>query len=129
QEIAQIEKQIVAAEVRHAIAARELENLELQIEQSRSVDEYMRSKYSNQQLYSWMVQQIATIYFQSYKLAFDMARKAEKAFQLEIGRDDTFIQFGYWDSLRKGLLAGDRLGTDLRRMDATYLDLNRREHE
>ena len=40
-----------------------------------------------------------------------------------------FVQFGYWDSLKKGLLAGDRLTADLRRMEAFYLDTNRRRLE
>ena len=31
--------------------------------------------------------------------------------------DSNFIQFGYWDSLKKGLLAGERLGHDLKRLD------------
>ena len=35
--------------------------------------------------------------------------------------DSSFIQFGYWDSLHKGLLAGETLNHDLRRMQASYL--------
>src|SRR5262249_2531054 len=40
-----------------------------------------------------------------------------------------FIQFGYWDSLKKGLLAGDTLNHDLRRMQAAYLEQNARRFE
>jgi Tc toxin complex TcA C-terminal TcB-binding domain len=40
----------------------------------------------------------------------------------------SFIQFGYWDSLKKGLLAGERLSLDLKRMEA-FLDDNRRDFE
>jgi hypothetical protein len=47
----------------------------------------------------------------------------------ELGDDDTFIEFGHWDSLRKGLLAGERLQLDLRRMEVAYLDKHRREYE
>ena len=43
--------------------------------------------------------------------------------------DSSFIQFGYWDSLKKGLLAGERLHLDLQRMEAAYLEQNRREYE
>jgi peptidoglycan hydrolase-like protein with peptidoglycan-binding domain len=129
-EIAQIEKQIVAAQVRSAIAEKELENQELQLEQSQAVDEYMRSKYTNQQLYDWQVRQMASIYFQSYQLAYDMAKRAEKCFQFELGDPSaTFVQFGYWDSLKKGLLAGERLANDIRRMETAYLDQNKRDLE
>src|SRR5262249_26564882 len=41
----------------------------------------------------------------------------------------SFIQFGYWDGLKKGLLAGERLFHDLKRMEATYLEQNKRDYE
>lgn len=129
-EIKQIDKQSAAAEIRQAIAEREKQNLEIQIEQSQAAEEYLRTKYTNRELYDWMLGQVATVYFQAYKLAFDMARKAEKCLQFELGRPDvSFIQFGYWDSLKKGLLSGERLANDLRRMEASYLALNKRELE
>ena len=43
--------------------------------------------------------------------------------------DSNFIQFGYWDSLKKGLLSGERLDLDLKRMDVAYLEQNQREYE
>jgi hypothetical protein len=129
-EKSQLEKQIEAARIRYLIAQKELENQELQIEQAQSVDEYMRSKYTNQQLHDWMLKQLATIYFQSYQLAYDMAKRAEKSFQFELGKSDTsFIQFGYWDSLKKGLLAGEKLVNDIHRMETAYLDQHKRELE
>ena len=129
-EIEQIKKQISAAEIRLAIAEQELENHDLQTENAKEVDAYMRDKFTNKQLYNWMVSQISTIYFQSYQMAYDLAKRAEKGFQHEIGdADSTFIQFGYWDSLKKGLLAGERLHYDLKRMEVAYYDQNKREYE
>ena len=129
-EIAQIDKQISAARIRLAIAEKDLDNQDLQIEQSQLVGDYMKNKYTNQQLFDWHARQISTVYFQMYQLAFDMARRAEKSFQHELG-DPTasFVQFGHWDSLKKGLLAGDRLTADIRRMEAAYLERNSRELE
>jgi peptidoglycan hydrolase-like protein with peptidoglycan-binding domain len=129
-EITQIDRQIAGATIRQAIAERELENLELQIEQSTAADEYLKTKYTNRQLYDWMVSQLATVYFQAYKLAFDMARRAQRAMQFELGRPDlTFIEFGYWDSLKKGLLSGEKLGNDIHRMEVAYFEQNGRELE
>jgi peptidoglycan hydrolase-like protein with peptidoglycan-binding domain len=126
----QIQFQINAAEIRQAIAEKELENQELQIENSKAVDEFMRNKYTNQQLFSWMITQISTVYFRAYQLAFEMAKKAEKCFQYELGTvQSNYIQFGYWDSLKKGLLAGDKLTTDLHTLESAYLDQNKREFE
>ena len=129
-DIEQIDKQIAAAEIRHEIANKELENHDQQIEDSKAVDEFMRSKFTDKELYTWMVSQLSTMYFQSYQMTYDLAKQAEKAFQHEIGdKKASFVQFGYWDSLKKGLLAGDKLAYDLKRMDVAYLDQNKREYE
>ncbi len=129
-ELEQIERQIAAAKIRVAIAEKDLSNHDIQIENSNEVDEFMRNKFTNRELYDWMVGQIAGIYFQSYQLAYDVAKRAERAYRYELGlRDSSVIQFGYWDSLKKGLLAGERLAHDLRRMDVAYLDQNKREYE
>lgn len=129
-ELAQLQKQITAADIRVSLAEQELKNHDLQVENSKSVDEFMRSKYTNQELYGWMLSQISAVYFQSYQLARDIASRAERAFQYELGVTNTdFMQPGLWDSLKKGLMAGERLQHGIRRMEAAYLDQNRREYE
>ena len=108
----------------------ELANQDLQISNSQAVNQFMLSKYTNQDLYQWVIGQISQTYFQSYQLAYDMAKRAERCYRFEIGVDDSnIIQFGYWDSLKKGLHAGERLQLDLRRLENTYLDQNCREFE
>ncbi len=132
QQTKEIEKQTEGAEIRIAIAERELQNHDLQISNAKAVDEYMRSKYTNQEIYSWMISQISAVYFQSYQLAYDVAKRAERAYRYELGlaeSESNFIQFGYWDSLKKGLLAGERLSHDLKRMEVSYLEKDRREYE
>ena len=129
-EIDQLQFQINAAQIRQAIAEKELHNQDLQIDNAKAIDEYMHNKFTNDQLYNWMITQIATVYFQAYRLAYDMAKKAEKCYQRELGLgNSSFIQFGYWDSMKKGLLSGDKLATDLRRLEAAYFDNNKRELE
>jgi hypothetical protein len=129
-ELKQMDKQIAAAEIRLAIAEKDLENHDLQIEQSQEVDDFLKSKYTNEELYDYMVQQISSVYFQSYQLAYNMAKKAQKCYEHELGVENTsFIQFGYWDSLKKGLLSGEKLQYDLRRLETAYLEQNRREFE
>jgi hypothetical protein len=61
---------------------------------------------------------------------YDLAKRAERVFRVELGiADSNYIQFGYWDNLRKGLLAAERLYADVKRMEVAYLDGNKREHE
>ena len=130
QEEAQIDKQLLAARLQHAIAVKELENHDLQTENAKVVDAYMREKFTNKELYNWMLSQISSTYFQSYQMAYDLAKRAERAFQHELGKYETsLINFGYWDSLKKGLLAGEKLHYDLKRMEVAYMEQNKREYE
>ena len=129
-EIARIDKDLAAARIKEAIATANRDNHLKQMEQREQQEEFLRTKYTSRELYDWMVGQISAVYFQAYQLAYDTARRAERAFRRELAVPDTdFVRFGYWDSLRKGLLAGDRLLHDVRRMEVAYLDQNQREYE
>ncbi|HEX7540573.1 MAG TPA: neuraminidase-like domain-containing protein [Anaerolineales bacterium] len=131
-ELDQIDKQILANEIRIKIAESEIANHDQQMENTQEVDEFMRDKFTNQQLYSWMVGQISSVYFRTYQLAHDIAKRVERTYRFELGlkdSDSSFIEFGYWDSLKKGLLSGERLYLDLKRMEGAYLDKNKREYE
>lgn len=129
-ELDQIDKQIAAAGIRVEIVAQELDTHNKQIEHAQEVHDFMTNKYTNQELYSWMISQISSIYFQSYQMAYDLAKRAEKAYQHELGVTESgFVSFGYWDSLKKGLLSGEKLQYDLRRMEKSHLEQNKREYE
>ncbi|WP_204149996.1 hypothetical protein [Leptolyngbya sp. CCY15150] len=131
-ELDQIDKQILAAEIRLAIAEQDQSNHETQIDQAEEMERFLKSKFTNSQLYSWMVAQLSSLHYQAYRMAFDIAKKAEKCAQFELGLDSStfnYIQFGHWDSQKKGLLAGERLHQDLRRMELAYLDKNKRDFE
>lgn len=129
-ELEQLDKQIASAQVKLDISNKELSNQDLQITNSQAVNDFMHTKYTNQDLYDWMIGQISQTFFQSYQVALDLAKRAERCYRYEIGLDDSsFIQFGYWDSLKKGLQAGESLQLDLRRLESAYLSQNRREFE
>jgi hypothetical protein len=129
-ELEQIGKQIASAQAKLDMANMDLANQDLQIANAQAVSQFMLSKYTNQDLYQWMLGQISQTYFQSYQLAYDMAKRAERCYRFEIGVDDSnIIQFGHWDSLKKGLHSGERLQFDLRRLEYAYLDQNRWEFE
>jgi Tc toxin complex TcA C-terminal TcB-binding domain/Neuraminidase-like domain/Salmonella virulence plasmid 28.1kDa A protein len=129
-ELAQIDKQILAAQIREKISQQELINHEQQIDDARQIEDFFRNKYTQEELYGWMVGEISTIYFQCYQLAYDLAKKAEKTYRYELGLPTSnFIQFGIWDSFRKGLMSGERLYLSLKQMEKSYMDRNRREYE
>lgn len=125
----QIAAQIAANDLALSIAERELETHLETIQQNEEMEAFLEGKFTNLELYQWMVARLSAIYFQAYSLAFDVARSAERAFQYELNSKQTFINFGYWDSLRKGLLAGDGLGLALGQMEKAYFDANSRPLE
>jgi len=129
QELAQIDQQIIAAEIRLAIAEQDQRNHAQQIAQSEEAQTALRDKFTNAQLYSWMSAQLAALHYQSYQMAFDLAKQAEAAADHELGTEKTFIQFDHWDGGRKGLLAGERLAQDLRRLELAYMQSNTRTLE
>lgn len=129
-ELVQIDSQIASARSRLAIAERELANHDKLIEQSEEMELFLQEKFTNRELYQWLVAQLTNLYFQAYQLAYETAKQAEMAYRFDRGLTDTgFIKFGYWDSLKKGLLASERLRLDLKRLEMAYYDQNAREYE
>jgi hypothetical protein len=129
-EMAQIDKQILASEIRVDIARRELENHKKQIAHSQAVDDFLKTKFSKQELYQWMVDRLSEAHWAAYELAYDLAKRAERCCFFELGgQPEGIVRFGSWDSLREGLLSGERLSVDLKRLEAAYLDRNQRELE
>jgi hypothetical protein len=129
-EMQQLSKQILAATVRQSIANQEVTNQQLQIDNAQAEDDLMHSKFTNTDLYAYMIGQLSRCYFQSYQLAYAMAKQTEQTFRYELGlADSSYINFGYWNSLKKGLLAGDQLTYDVRNMEKAFRDQNAREYE
>ncbi|MBV8819487.1 MAG: hypothetical protein JO022_14100, partial [Acidobacteriaceae bacterium] len=126
----QIRAQIAGAEIAQQIADAERSNHEARLAQMDQELEFMQNKFTSADLYDWMTGKLSDTYFQAYRLAYAMAKRAERCYRYELGlTDSAFVTFGYWDSLKKGLLAGESLAHDLRRMQASYLDLNTRRFE
>jgi hypothetical protein len=129
-EKAKLEKKLAEVQLKLEISAAELRRHELEVDNARKVEGYLREKYTSAQLYGWMLGQLSGSYFQAYKLAFDAAQQAQRAYRFERGEPAaSFIEFSYWDSLKKGLFAGERLLLDLRRMEGAHLEGDRRALE
>jgi len=144
-EINQIFKQIRGAQIREAIAEREWNNHQQQIKNAEEIEFFLTGeknqdwkhkidpkedpKKTNKSFYTWMKREVKGLYSQVFQFAFDTARKAERALQRELGDPElSFLQFGYLAG-REGLLAGEKLYLDIKRMEMAYHDLNQREYE
>lgn len=129
-EIQQVKRQTLAAERRRHVALRELNNHERGMEHAAEVLDFLRDKFTKQELYLFLQEETSGLYKQSYNLAMKAARDAQQAFWYE--RGDTaqdFLREAHWESLQEGLMAGERLELALLAMDQKYMDLNCREYE
>jgi Tc toxin complex TcA C-terminal TcB-binding domain len=132
-ELKQFGRQVITSLIHEQIAKKEYQNQLVQIENSEAIQEYMNEKFTQEELYLWMQGELSRIFFDSYKFAFDTAKRAEATMQHELMRpefdDLNLIKFGYWDGGRRGLLSGETLFLDLKRLEMAYHDQNRREYE
>lgn len=131
-EIQQLKVQIEGAKIQKSISERELEIHNKEMENNESIANFMTEKFSNKALYQWMSSKLSGMYYDSYKMAHDMAKRAEKAFQFETGTkamDVSYIGGTYWDSQKKGLLAGQSLSFDISRMEKAYMEQDVRTME
>jgi hypothetical protein len=132
-EINQIFKQLRAAEIREFIAEREWENHKIQIRNAEEIEQFLTDertgKKTNRAFYAWMKREVRGLYSHVFQFAFDVAKKAERALQHELGDPElSFLQFGYLAG-KEGLLAGEKLYLDLKRMEMAHHELNKREYE
>jgi hypothetical protein len=128
-DLARIAAETAAATIRLDVAEREKAAQDVTVQQADDLDAFLHSKFTNQELYDWMVAQTSTTYFQAYQLAYSIAKAAERCYRRELAVDTEFVKFGYWDSLKQGLTAGDKLQYDLRRLESAYFTNNERELE
>ncbi|GFF58704.1 hypothetical protein IFM46972_11182 [Aspergillus udagawae] len=123
-EISNIDKQITTSKVRIALASKDIDVQQKQIDQAREMEDFLRQKYSNTALYAWLEAATRRLYYNTYTQAYDLAKKAEKAFHFERPalQSTSFMQSGYWDASRDGLLAGESLFLALKQLEARYLE-------
>ncbi|MEJ7599773.1 MAG: hypothetical protein WKG01_17835, partial [Kofleriaceae bacterium] len=129
-ELAHVDKQLIGARIREELAHAELAVHDRQQSHAEENVRLLRDKFTNEALYAWLGQELYRLYDGAFALVLDLAKRAQRAFRFELGQDTTrFIGADYWQDGQSGLLAAERLQQALTRMDAAYLDENRRELE
>lgn len=125
----QFTKQILAAQARIDLAAKDLESHDKQMDQSAELHEFYKDKFTNLGLYTHLATSLSRLYREAYNLAHDMAMKAQRAYQFETDDQPFFIANDNWQADKAGLLAGERLTLQLQQMEKAYLEQTRRDYE
>ena len=138
-ELTLLYKQQRSAEIREYIAFSEHNHHLTQIKQSKDVLEFLtnelnvlkgnRRKTTTEDFYLWMKREAQSLHAKAFQFGFEIAKKAEKAVQYELGNTDLrFVQNSYLAG-REGLFAGEKLYLDLKRLEMAYAESNTREYE
>jgi hypothetical protein len=132
-ELRQLGRQVVASLIAEQVARHDYATAQKQVDQAKDIQAFLKAKVTSADFYTWMQSDLTGLYYQYYRFACDTARKAEQTMKYELmrpGLDATqFIQYNYWDSGHQGLLSGEALYLDVKRMELAYHDSNTRELE
>lgn len=133
-DVTHTDRDIAVQRVRLAVCDKEIDAQRHQIERSAQVQEWHRAKYTNESLYAWLENSFRRAFYETYLLAMQLARRAEKAFLFETGTRtgnplpaSYLAQGGYWDTARDGLLSAHNLFLGLKRLELASME--RRPHD
>jgi hypothetical protein len=130
-ELMQQGRQLIASLIAEQAARKEHENVIAQVTQSSEVNDFLATKFTGRDLHHWMQGELSRLHRSYFDFAVYTARKAESAVKNELMRPEldgsNFVRNDYWDGGRRGLLAGEALHLDLKRLELAYAENNKHE--
>lgn len=128
-ELLMAREQRQALEVQKDIARQELQIHLQTVSQDDRILKILKTKFSNEELYDWMIQKASYLYWQLYQIGLKMTRLVQKAYQFELDTNENMIPSDLWDNQKKGLMSAAGLSLVLSRLEYSYYSRPRRELE
>ncbi|EDY2185944.1 hypothetical protein GTE46_002459 [Salmonella enterica subsp. enterica] len=129
-EMTSIDRQLDALAVRQQAAQTSLQQAQTEQANLQSTMQYISSRFTQSSLYSWLIGQLAALYYQAYDAVLSLCLSAEACWQYEMGDlTSRFIQTNAWNDSYHGLLAGETLELNLQQMESAWLSRNQRRLE
>lgn len=130
-EIQNINKQIEVHKARIASIEKDILAQDQTAENAAEVQKFLSTKFTNEELYSWLENSARSYLYQVYVVAMEIARKVETAYHFEQGgpRRPMLSSTGYWDQGKRGLECGNLLWFALKQMELAYLGEKRHDFE
>ncbi|KAK3295313.1 uncharacterized protein B0H64DRAFT_432086 [Chaetomium fimeti] len=124
-EIKMTDKEIEIQKTRIRAAQQDMDMQQTMLDHATQTEAWLRTKYTNEQLYGWMEKSLRALHASAYEVAAAAAQRAEAALAFEQGRDLNLLHRGgggqgSWQGT--GLLAADHLYQDLKRLETTSLE-------
>ncbi|RYP28224.1 hypothetical protein DL767_007313 [Monosporascus sp. MG133] len=129
-DIKETDKQLATSRIRVEMCERDIQLQLQQAAYAKDTEEWLRNKYSREQLYAWMDGVVQNLYYQTYLLADDLAQKAQAAFRFEKGDHSVnIIGPSSWDGGRDGMFSGENLFLSLKRLETAYMEKSMHDFE
>ncbi|WP_137762165.1 neuraminidase-like domain-containing protein [Nissabacter sp. SGAir0207] len=129
-EISVIDRQLDALAVRRQAANTSLKLAQAQQKNLSNTLNFLSSRFTRAELYSWLCGQISALYYQAYDAVLALCMTTEACWQYEMGDITTrFIQTNAWNDSYRGLLVGETLQLNLHQMESAWLGRNTRRLE
>ncbi|HHR6132208.1 TPA: neuraminidase-like domain-containing protein [Providencia alcalifaciens] len=130
-DINQITAQLNSLQERLEAAKLQKTYLSTQYSQTLAQYAFLKNKFTNTALYSWLKGKLASVYYQFYDLALSRCLMAQEAYKWSLGTkaQANFIRPGAWRENYAGLLAGEMLMLNLTQMEQAFLSQDEREKE
>ncbi|KAL7937838.1 hypothetical protein V8C35DRAFT_293772 [Trichoderma chlorosporum] len=130
-DIKNIDKQMEVQKARITVIDKEIESQKQTTENLLKIQDFLCTKFSNKELYSWYESTTRNYLYQTYLVTMELVRKAEVAYLFEQGPNarSTLSSKGYWDQGKRGLQCGDQLWFALKQMELSYLNEVRHDFE
>ncbi|KAH6988547.1 hypothetical protein EDB80DRAFT_690119 [Ilyonectria destructans] len=87
------DKQLVTSRMRVEMCDRAIQLQQQQADHARDTEEWLRTKYSSEQLYTWMDGVVRNLHNQTYLVANDLAQQAQATFRFEKGDQSVIVSF------------------------------------
>ncbi len=126
-ELAQVDAQLKAYTQQEDINRLQLRLAEASLAQARTLYDMLGKRFTASQLYQWLNDQLASVYFQAYDSTLSLCLTAQACWQEERAQwDQHFIAPHQWSNKYRGLSAGEGLKLNLLTMSNAYLTHNER---
>lgn len=130
-ELMVLDKDIATQTLTIEMAQKEYDLNEKIIDWNNQIWQWHRNKKTGDNFFQFLKSEYSRVYYQSYNLVYDMARKAEQAYRYELGLDlnEPIIELGYWDPNFDGMVAGERLYNGLRKLEQSWVETRHHDFE
>lgn len=121
----QLAKQLASAALKKEITKHNMVIHNESVKQNAAKIEFMKSKFSNEELYQWMANRLMQIQYQTYTLTYQFALLAQRAYQYEYNTNRNFLSFSCWNSPHQGMTVAENITLDLNQMEASTFEYGR----